>query len=214
MAAEGVVKFHEERIPGPPPDVEAIRELCVWRTILYDLGMIGGGGVRYGGLGYGNASARVRPYDLSKGKRAFLITGTQTGHHHELGPEHFALVQAYDMASNSVRSAGPSGASSESLTHGAVYDQSPLIRWVFHVHAPAIWTHRHALGIPSTRPDAEYGSSAMARDLWRLFGETELRTLRIFAMSGHQDGIVCFGGSAGEVGGRLVEYLAMAMLRR
>ena len=25
------------------------------------------------------------------------------------------------------------------MTHGAVYDQSPLIRWIFHAHTPEIW---------------------------------------------------------------------------
>ena len=41
--------------------------------------------------------------------------------------------------------------------------------------------------------DVPYGTPEMAREVQRLFRETDVRTRKIFAMAGHTDGIVAFG---------------------
>jgi ribulose-5-phosphate 4-epimerase/fuculose-1-phosphate aldolase len=209
---EGVVKYREEYTPGPPATEPSLTELMVWRSILHDLGLVGQDACRYQGAGFGNGSTRVAPYDRPKGRRAFLVTGTRTGPIARLAPEHFTVVESWDATANTVVVRGPIRASSESLTHGAVYDQTPTIRWIFHAHAPVIWRLRDRLRLPTTRPEVPYGSPEMAQEVWRLFAQTDLRTIRIFAMSGHEDGIVTFGTTAAEAGGRLVDTLARAMV--
>jgi len=208
---EGVIRYHEEFTPGPTLLEEEVRELSVWRSILHDLGLVGQDARRYDGAGFGNASTRIQPFDRPKGSRPFVITGTQTGGLSTLGVEHFTTVESYDIRSNVVVVRGPTQASSESLTHGAVYDQTSLIRWVFHAHAPVLWRKRKELGLPTTRPEVPYGTPEMALEVWRLFDQSDLRTIRIFAMGGHEDGIVAFGFSASEVGCRLIDHQARAM---
>lgn len=212
LPVEGVIKYREEYTPGPALAREQLVELAVWRRVLYDLGMIGQDPARYDGAGYGNASMRTRPYDQPKGRRAFIVTGTQTGRIAELTPDHFTIVEAYDLAANRVRAAGPIRASSESMTHGAVYDNSPLIRWIFHAHSPEIWRAREALKLPSTRANVLYGTPEMAWEVHRLFAESNLRDVRIFAMAGHEDGVITFGSSASEAASRMVDMLAKARL--
>ena len=46
--------------------------------------------------------------------------------------------------------------------YGAVYDLSPSIRFVFHVHSPTIWRSRAQLRLPETSPDIDYGTPEMA----------------------------------------------------
>jgi hypothetical protein len=207
---EGVIKYQEEYTPGPAPEPALVRELIVWRRIFYDLGVMGQDANRYDGAGFGNASMRLKPYDQHKGERSFVITGTQTGCLSHLEPDHFAFVDRYNSRANLVRARGPIRASSESMTHGAVYDQSSLIRWVFHVHAPELWRQRRALKIPESKANVPYGTPAMAAEVQRLFDETNIRTLRIFAMAGHEDGVVSFGSSAADAGQLMIHYLVKA----
>lgn len=211
---EGVVKYQEEHTSTPPLEPALVAELAVWRRFFWDMGLVGQDPARYDGAGFGNASMRTRPYDKPKGQRSFLVTGTQTGKLEDLGPELFAVVDSYDIARNLVRVRGPVRASSESMTHGAVYDQSPMIRWIFHAHSPEIWRKRDALRLPSTHPSVAYGTPEMAQEVVRLFADTALRDLRVFAMAGHEDGVITFGSSASEAAFLMMETLARARLLR
>ena len=122
--AEGVTRFEvahqtrplEERVLG-----ETARALAAWREILARLGLLGQDPARYGGLGYGNVSARLGPFgDAPRGRRRFLVTGTQTGGRRQVTLADFCVVEDYDLARNRVRSSGPVPPSSESLSHGAL----------------------------------------------------------------------------------------------
>jgi L-ribulose-5-phosphate 4-epimerase len=209
---EGVIKYREDYSAGPALPREQVAELAVWRRVLFDVGLIGQDPARYDGASYGNASTRTRPFDKPKGKRAFIVTGTQTGRIPELTPDHFTIVEGYDLAGNSVTARGPIRASSESMTHGAVYDNGPLIRWIFHAHSPEIWHARDRLKLPSTRAEVQYGTPEMAWEVHRLFAESDLRDVRAFAMAGHEDGVITFGASAAEAAGHMVDLLARARL--
>ena len=50
----------------------------------------------------------------------------------------------------------------------------------------------------------------MAREVERLWRRSALPDLKIFAMGGHEDGIVAFGRSAEEAGEVTLRYLARA----
>jgi hypothetical protein len=126
----------------------------------------------------------------------------------------FCLVERWDLAGNSVSSAGEVAPSSESLTHAALYDASPAIRVVLHAHAPEIWRRARELALPATDPAAANGTPAMALEMQRLYREGTFASTRLAVMGGHEDGVIAFGTDAAEAGGTLVHHLARALARR
>lgn len=205
-----IIKYQLDYTPGPGLPLELLQELNRWRQILVAQALIGQDPGRYGGYGYGNISGRLPPLDTPPHRRRFAISGTQTGHLAELGVEQYAVVEECYPAQNRIVATGPIHPSSESLTHGAVYDLDDQVHCVMHVHSPAIWQRAETLGVPSTRSDVPYGSPELAEEVARLFGETALRSLRIFAMGGHEDGVVSFGHTVDEAGQVLLAVLARA----
>ena len=113
MLDEGYVKYESHWTQGPATHVNAAKELDTWRRPLYEAGLIG----EYveHGIGYGNISMRRGTSNL------FLITGTQTGHLPVTDERHYSLVTDCDLRSNIVHCSGPIQASSEAMTHGAIY---------------------------------------------------------------------------------------------
>jgi ribulose-5-phosphate 4-epimerase/fuculose-1-phosphate aldolase len=97
-------------------------------------------------------------------------------------------------------------ASSESLTHAAVYEADASAAAVVHVHHGELW--RALLGkIPTTAKGIAYGTPEMAYDVLRLFRDTRVADSGIFVLGGHEDGIVAFGGSLQEAGTKLLDML-------
>lgn len=207
---EGIIKYALHFTEGPPPAVEEVLEINAWRKILVMTQLLGQDPDRYGGYGFGNISRRLRPYARPPHERRFLITGSQTGHITDLMPQHYTVVETCHPLENRLAAAGPIRPSSESLTHGAVYALDDHIRWVIHVHSPHIWQHAAALGLPTTAADAPYGSPAIAQEVERLFAETEVGKRRVFAMAGHEDGVVAFGSTAREAACALFAALVQA----
>jgi len=214
-ASEGVLQFEVEHVHDrlePRRLEETMRSLGAWREVLWRLGLLGRDPALYQGLGFGNVSARIGPFgDAPRGRRTFLITGTQTAGRRSVDLDDFCLVERWDVGRNRVVSRGPVPPSSESLTHGALYDVAPAVRVVLHGHAPEIWRAARALGIPITRPDAANGTPEMALEVQRLFRETALPSTGILAMGGHPDGVIAFGARAEDAGGTLARELARAI---
>lgn len=213
--SEGVIRFdvrHDSRPIDERMFAETARTLAAWREILAHLRLLGRDPARYEGLGYGNVSARVGPFgDVARGRRRFLVTGSQTAGLAHATLREFCLVEAWDVAANAVTSRGLVPPSSESLTHAALYDASPATRVVLHAHAPDLWRQARALGIPVTDPAAANGTPAMAVEVARLYREGTLASTRIAAMGGHEDGVIALGTTAEEAGGVLVRCVARAL---
>jgi len=210
---EGVIKFnaaHDTRRLDTRVYGDLACKLVAWREIMAKTQLVGQDPGRYGGAGYGNVSGRVSAPAAGRGERSFLITGTQTGGTQCLSLDHFCVVSRYDYNKNSVVSQGPINPSSESMTHGAIYDLAPQIRFVLHAHTPLIWTRAKELRIPTTDPSVPYGTPEMAREMHRLFRTTTLPELRILSMGGHEDGIIVFGKTCEEAGQVMFTYLARA----
>jgi hypothetical protein len=201
---EGVIKYRLQFTEAAPVAMKPLAALNHWRTILWHQALIGQDPARYGGLDFGNVSQRIGDFDAPRGKRCFIISGTQTGHLPELDSRHYTRVISYDAASNTVSAAGPVKPSSESLTHGMLYDLDNAIRVVLHVHSPDIWQAADRLGIPVTDRATAYGTPAMAAEVQRLFSKSDVRERKIFSMGGHEDGVVTFGASAKEAGDTLL----------
>jgi ribulose-5-phosphate 4-epimerase/fuculose-1-phosphate aldolase len=213
---EGVIKFTVEHTEEPLDarrHGDLICQLVAWREILQRTQLVGQDPARYGGAGYGNVSARVGPPGSGAGRRAFLVTGTQTGGKLRIGLGDFCVIEAYDSGRNWVRSRGPLLPSSESMTHGALFDLSPHIRFVLHAHSPTLWRRARTLRLPTTDPAIGYGTPAMARAVQALYRTTALSERKVLAMGGHEDGIIAFGHTAHEAGQALITELARAYER-
>jgi len=213
MPDEGVIQFgveHERRELEARRYGELACELIAWREIMALTGLVGQEPGRYEGAGYGNVSSRVGPRSAAIGKRSFLITGSQTSGNRCIDLGDFAVVDGYDYSANRVRSHGCSMPSSESMTHAAVYDASPLVRCVLHAHSPVLWRRRHALRLPVTDPSVSNGTPEMALEVRRLYRETVLPERQVLAMGGHEDGILVFGRNPEDAGGVLLRWLARA----
>jgi len=190
---DGLIKFSLRWQRAPPP--EDLDALLQWRDRIRAAGLIG---VQPDGIGYGNISVRA--------DSSFIISGSGTGVHATARTEHFTRVIHYDFPANSLLCRGPVRASSESLTHAAVYEADASAGAVVHVHHRELW--RALLGkIPTTAKDIAYGTPEMAYDVLRLFRDTPVADGGIFVMGGHEDGIVGFGGSLQEAGSKLLDML-------
>lgn len=213
MIDEGAIKFHAAH-RAEPLDARRASELAcrliAWREILAKTRLVGQEAGLYGGFGYGNVSGRLPPPALPRRRRRFLVTGTQTSGKSRVSLADFCVVESWDVERNRVESRGPVEPSSESMTHGAIYDLGSHIRFVFHAHSPTIWRRARELRIPTSRDDVPYGTPQMAREVDRLYRTTALAEVRILAMGGHEDGIIVFGHSAEDAGQILLRYLARA----
>jgi ribulose-5-phosphate 4-epimerase/fuculose-1-phosphate aldolase len=210
---EGVIKFHrdhETRSLDPHRYATLVSKLAAWRRVMSMTRLVGQDPGLYEGAGYGNVSARIGPPSAALGRRSFLITATQTSGKSQVDLSDFVVVERYDFRHNSVRSRGVQEPSSESMTHGAIYDQGPHIRCVLHAHSPDLWHQARALRLPTTDPRIAYGTPEMAREVQRLFRESPAAERQIVAMGGHEDGILAFGRSPEETGRVLICELARA----
>lgn len=213
MQQEGVIKFeleHRTRELERRRFGDLAAQLIAWRQVMSLTRLVGQDPSRYDGAGYGNVSARIGPPNSALGRRAFLITGSQTSGKSIITLQDFAAVERYDFRHNRVGSFGPVPPSSESMTHGAIYDLGPHLRCVLHAHSPVLWRQARELRIPTTEPQVTYGTPAMAKEVQRLFRETAVVERQILAMGGHEDGIIAFGRSPEETGQVLITELARA----
>ena len=195
---EGYIKFDSDWTPGPEADADLTALLDRWRQPLFTAGLIG----HYEdlGVGYGNLSARVG------NGREFIISGTQTGRLEATTAQHYARVTDYDIDANRVCSTGPVEASSESLTHAAIYELDPAIAGIVHVHSAPLW--RSLLGqFPTTADDISYGTPEMAHEFERLFRDTDFAVDGVAVMAGHEEGIIAFGRSLEEAAQRILALL-------
>lgn len=189
MSETGVVKFQCEHLTVPLPDLPWLSELNACRAKLLRAGLIG---VDPNGIGFGNISVRD-----GKGGRQFYITGSGTGGLPQLGLEHLAKVVDYDFERNWLKGEGRIIASSESLTHAAIYESAAEVGAVVHCHSAKLWTKLRGI-VPTTSKEIEYGTPAMAYEVRRLFATTDVRAQKIFVLSGHEEGLIAFGADLEE----------------
>ncbi|MEM9092390.1 MAG: class II aldolase/adducin family protein [Cyanobacteria bacterium P01_F01_bin.53] len=208
MIDEGYIKYRCDWNNTDAIKPASVMALTRYRNALHQLNFIG----EYpGGIGFGNISQRLspgpqfpqtpnpritapppHPRRLNVAADQFIITGTQTGNLTTLTAADYALVTSFNPGQNSLTCQGLRKASSESLTHGVIYASHPAIGAIIHIHSPQLW--KQLLGqVPTTRAEVPYGTPEMAAETQRLFAERDLAQLKIFAMAGHEDGIVTFG---------------------
>jgi ribulose-5-phosphate 4-epimerase/fuculose-1-phosphate aldolase len=192
---EGYIKYDSRWTRGPAPDAAIAARIERWRQPLHAIGLVGHDADL--GVGYGNLSVRAGE------QGQFVITGTQTGHLERTEPEHYAFVTRTDIPANTVWSTGPVNASSEAMTHAAIYALSPGIGAVVHVHSRPLW-ERYVDVLPTTRADVSYGTPAMAAEFTRLWSEGRFRNDGLAVMAGHEEGIVSISADIGEAAERIL----------
>ncbi len=195
MADEGYIKFHCRWTPSPALPAHQLAGLIYWRQRLYDAGLIG---AYPDGVGFGNISRRWQGHQ-------FVISGSATGRMPVLGTQHFALVTDFDIPNNSLQCKGPVKASSESLSHAAVYQACPEVGAVVHIHSLDLWQHSLNL-LPTTDPLAPYGTPDMALAIADLLQAPWLRhRQKLLVMGGHREGLIAFGADVAEAGKVVLE---------
>jgi hypothetical protein len=196
---EGYIKFNCQLVrTGPAIPKTLFTTLNAWRDRLYSLGLIG---VNEEGIGFGNLSAR-------KGNSSqFYISGSATGKHRHAEPRHYALVTTYDFSHNTLTCRGSVRASSESLSHAAIYEADEHVHSVIHVHHREMWEYGMNW-LPVTDPSCSFGTPEIAGDISSLLHLDQVRKGGILIMGGHPEGVLFFGHSPEETGNRVLEFLA------
>lgn len=194
---EGYIKFVVNWCKtGPLIPISALEKLNAWREILFNLGMVGADDE---GVGFGNLSIR------KPGTGHFYITGSATGSLKELGSDHYCLVTGFNLDENTLACTGPIKASSESMSHAAIYSEFPGAGAVIHIHHNLFWKNL-VNRVPTTAKDVEYGTPEMAREIIKLVREPGTLEGRIIVMGGHMDGIIVFGKDMDDAGRYLLSY--------
>ena len=152
------------------------------------------------GVGFGNISMRIR------GGNQFVITGSATGEIPELEPGHYVKVTSFNINDNAVQCVGPLKASSESLTHAAIYSADQGVNAIIHIHSIDLWNNL-IYKVPTTNPGMDYGTPGLAKDVSRLFGESDVIEKRIIVMAGDRAGLLTFGHDMDEAVNILMGYL-------
>ena len=199
---EGIIKFKLTLKRAPAPEQAQFIALEKWRALFYKLSLIG----EYPNekIGYGNLSSRLP-------KKAFIITGSQTGHLAHLQAHHYTKVIDCDLKKGLVSAEGLIPPSSESLTHYGIYEANPAIQYVFHVHHPKLWEILQNGDCGYISEDIQYGTQEMANAACTLLAN---KTSGIFVMKGHEDGIISYATTADDAGKNLLELYRKLAVRQ
>ncbi len=210
MEIEGIIKYsceHEEECLDTLPHLKN-SELCLLfekldalRTKLFDRGYIG---ENEEGIGYGNISLRFALGEDKESENHFLISSSGSGGIRELGLAGYSLVHKCDIENNTIYSRGLNKASSESMSHAAVYIESARlyaekeiekrVECVVHIHhAPLFNALCQEEDIACTAKDIEYGSVEMAKAIIEVISKKPVEN--VILMRGHDEGILFHASS-------------------
>lgn len=186
---EGYIKYINHWDRTPSIGSYDFSELIDCRNKLKSLDLIG---VYPNGIGFGNLSCRVGD------KNEFMISGTQTANVLIADATYFSLVYKVDIEHNALFCMGPVKASSEALTHAAIYLGDAKINVVIHIHHPAKW--KSLLNkVTTIDQNIAYGTPELAKKIKELLiCDETLQHHKIFVTAGHEDGIFAFGETVEE----------------
>jgi len=186
---ESYIKFQCNLIVTKLDEFPEFFELNALRHKLLEQNFIG---ANSDGTGFGNLSI------CCGSTNQFIVTGTATGGIKELKLEHYAKVTAYDFAKNSLTCEGEIKASSESLSHAAIYESDINIKAVAHIHSLELW-EKLLNKVPTTSEECAYGTPELAFAIKKLFVNTNLVEQKIIVLGGHREGIMLFASSIQKV---------------
>lgn len=196
---DGVIKYDRSNfsLSGPLEPFE-YQELEYWRKKLFKKELIGEYPAEK--IGFGNMSTVMDYSQFAKSIHPqFIITGTQTGKYPELNGSHYTRVLDTNINELQIKMMGCIEASSEALTHAAIYESNHKIKAVFHIHSSVIWKKMIEDKSDFTAAPIPYGTVEMAVATKECIRG---KTNGVYCMHGHIDGIVIYSESlalAGEM---------------
>lgn len=200
---EGYTKFRAHWTQGNVPWTSDLDELDAARTRLHDLGLIG---IYANGIGFGNVSLRIPQTDT------FVISGTATGAKRTLARNGYCRVTDWCAPSNTVWCRGPIQASSESMSHGAVYRANSAVNAVIHVHSRRLFDFMLTETYPATPADIAFGTPAMAAAIENIVKDFPTPE-GLFVMAGHDEGIMAYGTRIEKPLKLIIQVLDMLQIR-
>ena len=135
--------------------------------------------------------ARARNVSI-RNEAGCIISGTSTGSIRVLGAGGYCYVRSFDLKQNTVKTEGPIFASSESMTHCAIYQANSSVQCVLHIHNRELWQKLLDHGCESTPAQIPYGTPQMAVSMATLVA-TNLEPSNLLVMAGDEEGIVAYG---------------------
>lgn len=178
---EGIIKYNVNWDDSELISAQEFQIINPYRQLAYKNSFIGIGSDN---IGYGNISFRTIQSD------EFVISGSATGHKAVLKRSDYSKVINFKIDKNYIKCVGGTIASSESLSHAAIYTANKDITAVLHLHNSHIW-NKYKNDIPTTAIDAEYGTPKMALSIFDIV-RSEEKTDGIIVMQGHRDGIIVY----------------------
>ena len=169
---------------APAIETTYFEELNRARTKLRELGLVGAAS---NGIGFGNISIRIKGDE-------FLISGTATGASPVLGPDGYCLITSFDAGKNCVVSTGPVKPSSETMTHGVIYQSCPNANCVIHIHSRTIFDGMIRDTYPATPESAAYGTPEIAFAIGKLILESPKNEGSI-VLAGHDEGVIVYAAT-------------------
>jgi len=186
-STDGVIKYDCRFTLSADIGLDQIKQLNDFRGMALAEGWIGVGS---DGIGFGNISVRTSI-------RSFLISGSQTGHIAVLGVDGYSQVTDWNIDGNRIECQGLCKASSESMSHAAIYEEDKAIGAVIHIHSKELWDSWTNI-LTRTECQIPYGTPQMARNLQRCMHESHMVGGGVLCMGGHMDGIIAWGDSLSE----------------
>ncbi len=179
---EGVIKFKAKQLSSDSISNKEFEAISPWRDLCFEKLYIG---VADDGIGYGNISMR------SGDNNKFIISASATGGINNSNPEDYSEVISFDIKNNSLECIGSKLASSESLSHAAIYNCNKDIKTVLHIHNIKLW-NKYKNILPTTSEQIEYGTQDMANAIAEL--TLSIGNYKgIIVMGGHIEGLLSFG---------------------
>lgn len=199
---DGVIKYDRSNFTQCEPlKYSEFAALETWRMQLFKLNLIGEYPVEQ--VGFGNMSEAIDYSDLFEFHGTqFVITGTQTGKYSKLSGEHYTRVLGYDITHQKIQVMGPVEASSEALTHAAIYEANSEIKAIFHIHSKEIWQGMITDKLPATHQDIPYGTLEMANAVKDLIASS---CHGVICMKGHEDGVIAYAETLQKAGDLILE---------
>jgi len=179
---EGYIKYKSDwKKSEIEIDNDLFDEINIWRNHFYSKNWIG---AYSDGIGFGNISLRLQD-------NQFLISGSATGNYTELEKSNYSIVNNFDFDSNFLKCSGQTEASSEALSHAALYKANSKISRIVHIHNLDLWK-KWINRLPTTSNKITYGTPEMAYELQLIM--LEMKTDEgLIIMGGHREGIIAFG---------------------
>ncbi len=207
MAKPEAIKFNYRFDKDDIPEFSIIYKLKYIKNYLLKYRLFG---INSDGLSYGNLSAYsdklMDYYSAYSNKIKFIISASGTSGIKNFTIDDYTIIVDYDFAKNYLHFIGKRIASSESLTHAAIYNSVNNVKYVVHFHNEQIWS-RNIHKLLTTDIDIEYGTPELAQCIIDLL-RYKKNLKPVIILGGHPNGIIIWENNVNSLF-KIIEELLM-----